>query len=107
MRPAHPPTDLIVRLDAETLTYLGYRENTPGTMLVAPNDFINKRMADLFPDIAVVYKAAIRKAIDSGSMQHVAYTCKGQHRTAAIVVTGKQAIVGVRAVQESTSAATG
>jgi hypothetical protein len=91
-------TDLVIRLDMHTLEYLQYREHTPGTMLIAPADLLNRRMGDIAPDVAEIFTKAIRAAVDSGSMQHTEYTFRGYERKADVIVAGQQAIIGIKAV---------
>jgi hypothetical protein len=91
-------TDLVIRLDMHTLEYLQYREHTPGTMLIAPADLLNRRMGDIAPDVAAIFAEAIKAAVDSGSMQHIEYMFRGYERKADVIVAGQQAIIGIKAV---------
>jgi hypothetical protein len=87
-----------MRIDRHTHEYLNYKEHTPGTLLVAPAELLNRRMGDVIPDVAALYLPAAHAAAKTGQMQIVSYGLRGQSRVAHIVVVGQSAIVSIKAV---------
>lgn len=91
--------DLIIRLDRRTLEYLHYRELTPGTLALAPSEFMNRRMRDVLPECAELLESAIQTASQNGTIETVTFCIRGRYRRSRILITGEQIISHVSSIE--------
>lgn len=78
------------RVDLHTREYIGYREHTPGSLLVAPCDLLNRTMEQLVPDQHVIelFNKAIWEAREYLVPQRISYTLRSRPRRTNVAVVG-------------------
>lgn len=88
-----PTSDLTITVDRVTREYLGYKEHKPGAMIVAPCDFIHRRMYDMLPsDLMERVNAAVFYASRTGRHAELTYELNGWKRKATLEIRDSKII---------------
>jgi hypothetical protein len=93
-----PGPDLILTVDRVTKEYTEYREYTPGTMVVAPSDVLNRCIGDVVPTVAETFNQAIWAAQRGRQAVDIEYVLGRHHRQAHVVVNGDRVALNITAV---------
>lgn len=95
---AQPKADLSLKIDAVTGKYIDYKEHTPGSLLVAPCDLLERRVGEVVPEVAEVIERGIWFAKKHDRVERIAYTLRNRARRAYITVRGQQVMIDINAV---------
>lgn len=90
--------DLVLTVDALTEEYIGYREVTPGSMIVSSSEMLGKRLGDVVPSIADMFHEAMWAAGRDHSTIRLAYALRGHNRIAHVSVLKGKALLHISAV---------
>lgn len=91
-----PTADLSLTLDTITNKYIDYREYTPGTLLVAPADLLDRHLGDLVPGVAEVIERAAWEARRRRQPQEFTYELRERERAARVMVRDQRAVLSIR-----------
>jgi hypothetical protein len=94
-----PGPDLILTVDRVTKEYTNYHEYTPGTMVVAPSDVLNRCLGDVVPSVAELFHEAIHAAHKGRESVDIQYVIGPHERRARVVVSGQLAALNISAVK--------
>lgn len=91
--------DVSFTLCARTLTYLAYHEHTPGTLLIAPGDFLDRPLGSVLPpDMTAILERGIQDAHFYQRPVNVSYAFRNRAYRCRVQVHGELVALDVRRV---------